>query len=171
MKWTCKDLTENKLAYLDGSLPLLERVEMEEHLDSCSPCRREMEELRESWDLLDLYDEKEPSPDFAARTLAAFKQRKQLDKRRWIRHTVTALAASLLIAVAFLLYRSLTGTTPSTPAETPVAENTGDTMIEPELLESLDLIEDLDFLLEYGEDLELAMEYELYDILNQEESL
>lgn len=165
MKWKCKDVTENRLAYLDGALPSAEREELELHLESCAACGKALEEMQRTWALLDLYDEVEPSSSFVGDTLSAVQRDRARARRQRIRRTLTALAASLVIVTGVVLFktRSLTPPRLEEPAQQAVMES--------ELLESLDLIEDLDFLLEYGEDLELAMECDLYDILSDGESL
>ena len=49
----CRRVRENLAAYLDGELKGGARRVIEEHLTDCPDCRRYLEELKETWRLLD----------------------------------------------------------------------------------------------------------------------
>jgi anti-sigma factor RsiW len=57
------------IAYLDGELSGKAREDMERRLSADQNLRREADELKRSWDLLDYLPQAEPSPAFASRTL------------------------------------------------------------------------------------------------------
>lgn len=45
---TCRDLTEDASAYLDGEVPPLRRARLRLHLMMCGNCRRYLAQLRQS---------------------------------------------------------------------------------------------------------------------------
>jgi anti-sigma factor RsiW len=151
--------------YLDNELSDQERAETEEHLSQCNGCRSFLSELRQTWDLLDLYYGIEPTESFAANTLAQVREEKRGARRLRILKTAAILAAACLLIALVIHYL------PSQNSGSPSKMDPDPQLVESELIEELDLIEDLDLLEEYGEDLELAFESDLYDILDDEESL
>jgi anti-sigma factor RsiW len=164
MKRICEDLRPKIPGYLEGDLLGGERQRLEQHLEACALCRAEMKEHKETWGLLDHYPEIAPSADFVPNLLLRARRLDAAQRRQRIRRTVVALAAGLLLSVFLLLY-TLTGVSESG------LTSGSDAALEAELLENLDLLEDLDFLVEYGEDLDLVMEYDLFHLLSEGESL
>jgi anti-sigma factor RsiW len=159
MGWKCEDLKSRWLDYLDGLLPPLERKRFEEHLGGCSGCREAAAEHRETWSLLGHTVEVDPSPFFVACTMRELRSAQALSRAMKVRRAVVAAAASLFIALSLIFYFS------RVPPALP------DSVVEAGLLENMELLEDLDFLMEHGEELELAMEYDLYDMMNDGERL
>jgi len=49
----CRRVGDNLSAYLDGELRGEARREVEEHLAQCAACRKELEDLKATWQLLD----------------------------------------------------------------------------------------------------------------------
>jgi predicted anti-sigma-YlaC factor YlaD len=49
----CRRVRENLSAYLDGELKGDARRLLDEHLSGCEACRRQMQELKDTWRLLD----------------------------------------------------------------------------------------------------------------------
>jgi anti-sigma factor RsiW len=165
MSWICEDVKKHMHAYLDGILPPQDREAFEAHLEGCASCRTELDEHSMAWKLLDRFEEIEPSPFFAARTLREVRIRNEAERAHRIRRIVTATAAALMIGASLVFYFL------ATSEATGPGTGTDEVAVETGLLENLDLIEDLDFLVEHGEELELAMEYDLYEMLGKEESL
>jgi anti-sigma factor RsiW len=164
MKRKCENRKDDILAYLEGSLKPVHRLELEAHLQDCDPCRTTLHEYESTWELLDLYPDHAPSPAFVPATLRAVQQDRAALRRLRFRRGAVAVAAGLLLAVVlFFAFQS------STPVDEPVTDDLA--RVETELLENLDLLEDLEFLEEYGEDLELAMEYDLYQIITEGDDL
>ncbi|MHC4946094.1 MAG: anti-sigma factor family protein, partial [Planctomycetota bacterium] len=104
MKWICKDIEKNSLAYLDGTLSPQDREAFEAHLADCASCRADLREHSETWKLLDAYEDQEPSPFFLARTLREVRIRNEAERTRRIRRTVAAVAAALMIGASLVLY-------------------------------------------------------------------
>jgi anti-sigma factor RsiW len=167
MKRNCENRKEEILEYLEGSRDDARTAELKAHLDRCDTCRATLAEYERSWEMLDHYPAPEASEDFVSRTLAAVQEDRAAGGRLWIRRTAVAVAAGLILAVA--LFFALK---PAAPGEESAADDLAQVeQVEEELLENLDLLEDLEFLEEYGEDLELAMEYDLYELMLAEENL
>lgn len=163
MKWKCEDCSPRILDILEGALSREEQRAFKAHAAECERCRTNLLEHEEAWKLLDLYPEMEPSPGFVASTMAALERRKRTHRSKMIRRIAVA-AAGLILAGSLYFHFHV--------AADPKDEGPEDqAQVETELLENLDLIEDLDLLEEFGEDLELAMEFELLDILNEGENL
>jgi len=57
------------IAYLDGELSEHDHEDMERRLGADPALRREADELKRAWELLDFLPQAEPSPAFASRTL------------------------------------------------------------------------------------------------------
>ncbi len=60
--------------FLLGELTVEEERELERHLEGCPGCRRELDLLRQTHDLLRLLAANEPPPGLKARTLARAKR-------------------------------------------------------------------------------------------------
>jgi hypothetical protein len=81
-----------------------------------------------------------------------------------MRRVFVSLAAGLVVATALYFHFLPPYGVPGGPVGETVS-------VDGELLENLDLIKDLDFLVEYGEELDLAMEYDLFNLLHEGESM
>ena len=57
---TCEEFAARVTDYLDGSVPFGERIGMWFHKLICHHCRRYLEQMRETVDLMDELDETEP---------------------------------------------------------------------------------------------------------------
>ena len=153
-----KDAAIVLLEYLDGVLNPEAKQRFEAHLAECDECTESIAGLGESWKLLELYRAVEPSAGLTAAVSDTVNLLNREESRiRWIRRAAVGLAAGLFIAAALVFN---TAHAPQAVVE--------DLVAEAELLDNLDLIENLGFLEEYGEDIELAMECDLYDILADE---
>ena len=154
--------------FLDGTLDEEARRAVEEHVARCPACRRAVEEHRAVWRLLDAYTPPEPSAGFTASVLRA---RARAGRVLRLRRVLTAAAAAVILALAVWwgLFPAGRETTVEHGGMTAAAD--GVESVDPELLRNLDLLEDLDFLEQYGEDLELAMDADLYDVLASEDNL
>lgn len=152
------------LDYLDGTLDAGARHEIEAHLEECERCRTLVLEYRETWNLLGRHPYLEPSEGFVRGTVEALRAHHRSVRRTWAGRAAAAAAAVLLIALALYLVATPTRDSGDSRRDASLA-------VEPGLIENLDLIEDMDFLTEYGEDLELAMEVDLYEIISNEENL
>lgn len=60
----CLKARKKLIAYLDNELSQQERTKIEEHLNSCSLCSEELNNLSRVFDAFCLYEEIEPSPHF-----------------------------------------------------------------------------------------------------------
>jgi anti-sigma factor RsiW len=49
---TCRELVELVTEYFEGALPSGERLRFEEHLETCSPCRAYLEQMRRTIDVV-----------------------------------------------------------------------------------------------------------------------
>jgi predicted anti-sigma-YlaC factor YlaD len=152
------------LDYLDGALDAGSRREIEAHLEECARCRTLVLEYQETWNLLGHYPPPEPSEGFVRSTVEALKANHPSVRRMWAGRAALAAAAVLLIAAVLYFGAGPSRDTGGSQRDAPLA-------VEPGLIENLDLIEDMDFLAEYGEDLELAMEVDLYEIISGEENM
>lgn len=157
----CEEVQRIKFEYLDEELPAARAEAVAVHLENCPRCREEISGLRAAWDLLDLHPEASPSGEFIARTMASFRAVRSRERfTTGVRRSAVLAAAVLLAALTLVLFRE-----PDDGFGTSVA------VTEDEVIENLDLIEDLELLQQIGEDLEMAMEYDLFEALGGEESL
>ena len=156
----CDETRKSMLEFLDGELPEDMSRAVGAHLRSCFRCSEKAAELRASWDLLDLYPAARPSENFTAATVAAFRAVRRRERiASGMRRASLLLAASIMAVLAVFLFDR-------------TAEDPGATVAvtEDEVIENLDLIEDLELLEQLGDDLDMAMEYDLFVALGGEES-
>jgi hypothetical protein len=64
---TCEQVKEEMADYLTGSLSAPAAEELSEHFTRCAACRQETEALSETWRMLGLLDQEQPSPALRAR--------------------------------------------------------------------------------------------------------
>ena len=102
---SCEKIASRMLGYIDGRLKESERVEVERHLASCSPCALRVEEFRAVSGLLDELPVIEPSPEFDTRVhaLVAAEPVKK-DWWAWLRvpPRIALVASALLVAALWL---------------------------------------------------------------------
>jgi hypothetical protein len=83
---TCWTIRENLPGYLDGALPSRQRKPINEHLDFCSDCRRELERYRKLSKLMGRVERVAPPADLAVRIRVAAslaRARKAWWRRAW----------------------------------------------------------------------------------------
>jgi AcrR family transcriptional regulator len=135
----CRRVRENLSAYLDGELQGAARRLIEEHLAECAECRTQLDELKETWRLLDELEEPIVHNDFRQEVLArarAEAQAEQVAREGNRRSLVAGLAASAAAAVfLFGLYAS------SRPLSDPPTPR------QREAITYLDLLDNVDALL------------------------
>jgi len=158
----CEEVREKKLEFLDNVLPGATHDALDEHLLTCTRCRQEVTELRAAWDILDEFPDPTPSGDFVQRTMASFQKIRSRERKAVaLRRAVLAVAAGLILVLSVVLFDS-----------GPVAEpGSGSAVADEDVIENLDLVEDLEFLEQFGDDLDMVMEYEFYLALSEEEAL
>jgi anti-sigma factor RsiW len=107
---SCERMENRILGFVDGRLKESERLEMEKHISTCSPCRLRVEEFRAVTGLLDELPVLEPSPEFDTRVhaMVAAEPEPKASWWEWLRVPPrVALVASLLLVMAvYLGYRS-----------------------------------------------------------------
>ncbi len=158
----CEEVGKNRLEYLDGLLPADLGMAIDEHLASCPACREEIAGLRATWDMLDLYGEVSPSGGFTTKTVSSFRWIRRRERfLSGVRRVTLAAAAVILIGLSLFYFNM-------TPSET---AGGADPVAVEDLIENLSLIEDMELLQTFGDDLDIAMEYENYLALGGEESL
>ena len=60
---TCEEIRRNIPEMLSDDLPAADAARLKEHLNSCSSCWREWQELQETWTRLGILREEQPSPE------------------------------------------------------------------------------------------------------------
>lgn len=60
---TCEEFAENVTEYLEGNVPFAERIGMWFHTLLCDHCRRYLEQMRQTAELLGQLGEAEPEAD------------------------------------------------------------------------------------------------------------
>ncbi len=99
----CRQVKENLSAYLDGMLDENEQAEVKNHLEGCSECLKEYEELKKTVAVLSSLEELIPPADFR-RKLRAKLEKGSVKKRNNILHSLAgrlkSVPRSTLIPVA-----------------------------------------------------------------------
>lgn len=101
-------------AYLDGAVSPAEKNVIEEHLENCADCRRELAELEKTVLRIRGFGEEEPPPWMAQQVMA--RVREVAEQRRGIFHwllyplrvklPIEAAALVLIAATGYMLYRT-----------------------------------------------------------------
>lgn len=158
----CEEVRERIVEFLDRALPDESQAAVDEHLLSCGRCRQEVAELGAAWEMLDAFPAVSPSGDFVQRTMTSFRSIRRGERKAIaLRRAVLAVAAGLVLALSVFFFGIDQDSEPGS----------GPAVAEEEVIENLDLMEDLEFLEEFGEDLDMVMEYEIYVALSEEEAL
>ena len=103
----CSDVSKNLVAYLDRRANSADRLELENHLSSCTDCRQRAEQFRSLWGVLDEMPVIDLSFGFDARV----RQRVAAEpQRRWFEWLVPqprlALSAALLAVMAIWMVKT-----------------------------------------------------------------
>lgn len=138
---------ENLILFHYGELDVADRLRVEEHIQGCAACRRELAELRSALEVLP-----KGEPEFSPAEIRAFNERVSRRLRPRSRQLLgPALGWSFAAAAAVLL---VTLYLPAPGPQRPPLEVTLQTggemerLPEPELLLNLELLENLDLLQE-----------------------
>jgi hypothetical protein len=110
---SCKDIEQKLPAYLEDDLSLQEKGLVEEHLASCQQCKKAMEDLEKTENLIREMEEVEPPPWFTQRIMSHVRgeaQQKESIFRKFfyplhIKIPIQALATVLIAVLAFQIYR------------------------------------------------------------------
>lgn len=112
---SCEKMASRILGYLDGRLNESERLEVEKHLASCTPCSVRVNEFRAVSGLLDELPVIEPSPEFDVRVRARVAAEPVKESWwAWLRVSprVVFAASMLLLAAVWMGYTSHNMTAP-----------------------------------------------------------
>lgn len=74
---TCREVVELVTDYLEGALPVDDRLDFERHLVWCSSCRDYVDQMRMTIELTGEPDETEPSSPLREQLLDAFRDWKK----------------------------------------------------------------------------------------------
>ena len=104
MRWTCKKVRKKLIAFLNHQLEEEKSKQVEQHLDSCPLCKKEAEELRLTWNLLDRYKIDEDFPDLLNGILERIeKEGEQVPLFQLFIERVTRIPAPALCLIIFLI--------------------------------------------------------------------
>jgi predicted anti-sigma-YlaC factor YlaD len=156
----CEWAKDHLADYIGKELEPLEELAVREHLSACDRCRREYEDILNSWNALDLWEDKAPPPHIQKNILVAIRGRQKTEWRR----IFVPVAAVLLIVIGIALYyrgtdtkdlHEVTATNKTAPVRLHTeitAENEADIIAnlqllrEKEFFDSLDKLEKIDYL-------------------------
>ncbi|MFI5316963.1 MAG: anti-sigma factor family protein [Myxococcota bacterium] len=79
---TCKELAELVTDYLDGALPVRERLAFDRHIALCPDCGRYLEQMRHAVTTLGRLPPEPIPPDVEAKLLAQFRDWKRERARK-----------------------------------------------------------------------------------------
>jgi predicted anti-sigma-YlaC factor YlaD len=149
----CDEVASRLVEYLDGVADPQGERQVREHVRRCPACARLIEEHASAWELLDLLAPAQPT-ERSREGLLAIPARERRARMRRLSGGLAALAAAAAL-VAVLGLAGLFSRSSSSPA--PVADE--------ELIAHLDLVEDLDFLVSHGLEIDASRELALLEFL------
>lgn len=124
----CQDVRTELTAYTSGELSKSERQKVDAHLQGCPFCRRELELLESTRDVLKSWDDTEPPSDLAARLEARLSEEAsgkrpvihfRLPSLKWayVLFTAACLTASVYFGLHFFLSHGETPTEVAAPGD------------------------------------------------------
>jgi anti-sigma factor RsiW len=95
-------------AFLDGEVTEAEKLRISEHLKSCDLCRKELQELSQVVESLDVIDETQVSPYFLENLKQRIAERERVAVIRipfleWVRRVAVPVGATALFILSFAL--------------------------------------------------------------------
>jgi len=166
----CKKAVELLAGCLAGELEPGEKNELSGHLNSCEACRKELEQLEKSWQLLSAYEPPKLGDGFADSLMRKIRSLRVEDEKpvfsfnlfdlRLTSRTAAAFATLLLALAVPSLWKLHKGA--ESPAAVPAAETQAipvsdkeiiadlEVYENSELLENMNLISDLDTVADSG---------------------
>lgn len=145
----CEDVAKELIPYLDRRANSALRMEVEDHLATCSACHARAEEFRKVWTALDETLLIEPSLDFNARVRGKIAAERG---SRWFRWLVPQPRLAFCVALLLALSLWVAKYSPSARREEAAAVKTRDF----EAVQDLGIIENLDVLTKFDALSELA---------------
>lgn len=171
----CEKMKNQFSEYLDETLSVEQKAAFEQHLSECSNCRKEFDELLDSWEILDEYQVPQISPDFTDAVIQKAEQRQKISEKTKslfdrfldtfaIKFAFVPAFASLLIILG-IGYYLITGA-PTGIVDKPQISNTQKAEIvrnvqDEEIIRNLEIYENLDML----ENLDLLVDLEAVENL------
>jgi len=119
----CKNIKKNLVSFLENELPEEQRVEIENHIKTCSHCSHLLEEFSQLWGALEGREKIQPSPHFWTRLKQRIVEYEEGRKPVWgwleglIHRLRPALAVAVVLVCVFLGY-SLGSFPPSANGQT-----------------------------------------------------
>jgi len=102
----CRDFQEKHFAFVDDTLPGIELVSMQMHLNECESCARQDANVRRSLMLFRNLPLIEPSPDFSARLQQKLERAKAQDaaalQSGWSRRFTAAVAITSVVMLGYI---------------------------------------------------------------------
>ncbi len=101
---SCENIKTNILSFLADELSSDENKEILHHIEGCTQCRMEMEELEKNWKLIDRWEIEEPSARIKSRLMTAV--RKELQEVQipwWVSFKRSSIFQTVLGALGFSL--------------------------------------------------------------------
>jgi hypothetical protein len=102
----CRDFQENHFAFVDDTLPGIELVGMQMHLNECEKCARQDTMVRRSLMLFRNLPSIEPSPDFSLRLQQKLEQAKAEDAKALYsgrsRRFIVAVALTSVVMLGYI---------------------------------------------------------------------
>lgn len=95
----CEKVDYQTIPYLEGDLNLSDRIRMEEHLKICEPCRDRFDNIKATWETLDLVKTTKLKPELYERIIAKMKPHKLQTNR----YHLSPLVSAAIIIIGLLI--------------------------------------------------------------------
>ena len=101
---SCENIKTNILSFLTDELSSDEHKEILPHLEGCTQCRMEMEELEKNWKFIDRWEIEEPSARIKSRLMTAVsKELQEVQIPWWVSFKRSSIFQTVLGALGFSL--------------------------------------------------------------------
>lgn len=141
---SCKDHENDLLPYLDGRLDSGVAAKVEAHLKTCTACRKEVAQMRQTWKLLGYLPGRNVSAQLPARMLEAARIQLEVE-RRWthkLRRHLPIIASAAVVLIAFAVTMILGPSRVASEYDRELAKLSSDE--ERGVVQNLDLYENLE---------------------------
>jgi anti-sigma-K factor RskA len=151
----CREIQKLVPVFLDGELEPSQQQRVETHLQTCAECRKEVQAVQKTWEMLGELDDIQPAPNYEARFWARISEQapwheKALNELRELfvnRRFIPALAAAgVILLVTFVTIYQYSQKPEKINLLAEFSDVDLDMVENFELVENYDLIHDIDFL-------------------------
>ena len=99
----CSKIQRKLSRFIDDEITDLQKKEIENHLNICNHCKKVYQTLLQSWELLNVLPNPEPTPFLYTRILARVSAKSSVKPYRWIERILVPLSATVAVILGIAI--------------------------------------------------------------------